>query len=175
MIGVRDAFSELVKRYKGPVFSVARQIIDSEETAEDIAQEVFLRAYRNIVRLKNPAKFFSWIYSITRHLALRESKAHVKRSAREPILYDNSRKPNPTELAENSESKRCIRSALKRIPGAYRLILELRYWHEMKITDIAAFLSIPEATVKWKLQKAKLLLKRELENTGIGEGYGKRR
>lgn len=69
--GNRDAYGALVDNYKGMVFAVALNITGSYSDSEDVVQEAFLQAYQKLRSLSNPAKFASWLYTITKRIALR--------------------------------------------------------------------------------------------------------
>src|SRR5258708_29785658 len=80
-LGSREAYDELVRRFRGAVVMVATQSLRSRQAAEDVAQEAFLLAFQGLPRLQNPAKFPGWLYAITRHraqrVALRESRSEA--------------------------------------------------------------------------------------------------
>jgi len=167
-LGRTRAFDELTKRYWGPVFSLARQICGSRETAEDIAQEAFMQAYRNMYQLKDPEKFSGWLCAIARNIAIRSLSRANARADKVMPLQPKTVEPSPYETAERKEAVDRLRQALKHLGADLRIVLELRYWHSMKIADIASFLDMPEATVKWRLQKAKSILGQELRDVTGG-------
>lgn len=163
ILGNLEAFEELVLRYRPAVVRLARTIVGTT-CAEDVAQESLLLAFKALPTIEEPASFAAWLSAITRHRALRFNKnenAHTrKRVALDEALLENidSLARPLTEKSENEEMIRAIDS----LPPEYALPLRLRFLDEMPLKRIAAFMSVPLSTVKWRLHHGKQLMRAKL-------------
>jgi RNA polymerase sigma-70 factor (ECF subfamily) len=163
-----EACDELVRRYRGAVVMVASQIVGAGATAEDVAQEAFLLAFHALPQLSDPAKFPGWLYTITRHRAMREIKREKRSSPTEPCEIDCLRiahEPTEPDLYErfaHSEQREEIRSGLDTLPEETRLVLHLYYIEEWTAPRIADFLSLPLTTIRWRLHSGLKQLRRRL-------------
>ncbi|MFB6098465.1 MAG: RNA polymerase sigma factor [Salinibacter sp.] len=90
--GDRTAFEVLVERYEGMVFDLTHQYADQPEEAEDLAQDIFLKAYRRIEDLRNPSRFASWLYGI----ALNQCRDYAKNVRRETYPFSHSDQDDST-------------------------------------------------------------------------------
>ncbi|MCC6444192.1 MAG: hypothetical protein IT210_12155 [Armatimonadetes bacterium] len=82
LVGNMAAYDELVRRFRGAVIATARQIVGCHDTAEDVAQEVFLLAFKALPQLGTPAKFPGWLYAITRNRARRIAARNARSRTR---------------------------------------------------------------------------------------------
>lgn len=164
ILGNLEAFEELVLRYRPAVVRLARTIVGNT-SAEDVAQEALLLAFKALPTIEEPDKFAAWLSVITRHRALRFNKnENVHLSKRVPLdeaLLENiDALAGPlTEKAENEE----LIKALDSLPPDYALPLRLRFLDEMPLKRIAAFMNVPLSTVKWRLHHGKNLLRAKVE------------
>lgn len=165
ILGDLRAFDELARRYGAAAWRVARSIAGSE-LAEDIVQEAMLTAFKALPSIDEPEKFASWLYTITRHTALRTSqKARVERNRLvdlDEALIESSEAFARTFAPHDSFETAWVRTGIDQLPEDYRLILQLRFYDEMPLKRIADFLDLPLTTVKWRLHKAKELLREQL-------------
>jgi len=164
ILGNLEAFEELVVRYRPAVVRLARTIVGTDY-AEDVAQDSLLLAFKALPTIDEPRKFAAWLSAITRHRALRFSKsetAHLsKRVALDEALLEQIEaltKP----LAEKERDESMIQ-ALDSLPADYAMPLKLRFFDEMPLNRIAAFMGIPLSTVKWRIHHGKKLLKAKVE------------
>ena len=163
-VGRTEAFDELARRYMGVIRGVAYSIVGHKEAAEDVMQDALLIAYRSVGQLKQPERFANWLYSIARHRAIRLSQTGKKATleplmAHEPDLMALSQSiEDPAEVFDRQETVSGLHRAMLSLPPEYRVVLELRYWRQLKIRVIGETLGIPETSVKWRLHKAKKLL-----------------
>ena len=169
LLGNLNAFDALVQRYRGAVLLVSRQYCASAELAEDIAQEVFLTAYKALPQLSEPGRFSSWLYSIARHRAIRASKENQRLQPAEPSVLDwmiLRRSPEaiiePEDLClKRFESEILWKEALK-LPEEYRLPIQLFYQEDWSMAEIGEFLNLTVTTVKWRLYQGRRKLKTSL-------------
>lgn len=167
--GDLDAFDELVRRYRYAVMMVASDIMGSHEAAEDVAQDALLTAYKALPQLGDPSKFAGWLYAITRNRAHRIGSRDAARRATPLSAVDEFLLSRSAELGESrfEAAEQRILSAqlveeMEQIPHEYGTAMQLFYAEEWPIERIAAFLLVPESTVKWRLFQGRKLLQRRL-------------
>ncbi|MEO7719169.1 MAG: sigma-70 family RNA polymerase sigma factor [Capsulimonas sp.] len=153
--GCRDAFDVLARRYRAGISLIARPIVGDAARAEDVAQDALVIAMNALPTLAHPAQFGPWLGAITRHRARRVVRQEGRFLPLEPAHLERlPTAPNPIrdDLTE----------ALADLGEDYWIVLRLRYWEEWSVAQIAAFLSLPITTVKWRLHYARELLRRRL-------------
>ena len=169
-----EAFDELVLRYQRAMLTVAQQIVRNPTDAEDIVQDAFLLAFEALPQLDNLNRFGSWLYSITRNRALRFMKRASRFQLHEDIdaelqVEADPATSDPAKILVQQSTHEAIRDAINSLPPEFQEVIKLYYWVDMPQKRIAEFLSLPLTTVKWRLHKAKDLLKSLLEKRGYGE------
>jgi RNA polymerase sigma-70 factor, ECF subfamily len=157
ILGDLSSFDVLAMRYRSAAYRVA-QSIAGVELAEDAVQEALLLAYKALPSIEEPSKFASWLYAITRHVALRMSKrmrAEMRKRVDldEVLLEYSDALARPFAPPETFETA-WVRAAIDLLDHDHRLLLKLRYYDEMPLKRIAGFLDLPLSTVKWRLHKA---------------------
>jgi len=164
--GETGAFQALVVKYSGAVFALVFSHLGRSPDAEDVAQEVFLQAYRSLPKLKDPGKFGSWIYGIARHVCmnwLRQRKTQEVPFTEVPELDQTadirSREVSPDASDREEVVLQCVRS----LPGIYREVVTLRYMEDFSYARIAEILGISESAVNVRLIKARRMLRERLE------------
>ena len=174
LAGNTQAFDVLVTRYRRAMLTVAQQIVRNPTDAEDVVQDALLRAFEALPQLSDLNRFGAWLHSITRNRALRYYKNASRYQPQEDMephlnrVADTSA-ADPAHIVERELTQQGIRDAIQELPTDYQAVIELFYWAEMPQKRIAEFLSLPLTTVKWRLHKAKELLKTILERKGYGE------
>ncbi len=174
--GNTAAFEELVRRYDRAVLRLAIHITGSEQDAEDIYQEAFLRAYRNMPRFRFECSFYTWIYRIVTNLCLDHlRKTHlrgqhvtmmVSRDGGEEealsVLPDHTPGASPERSLNGRELGRCILRALQRLSPRERMVFELRHYQGLRLRTIAGILNTTEGTVKNTMFRAARKLRTQL-------------
>ena len=164
--GELSAFEELVTRYEKRVYAIALRSSGSPEDAADITQEVFLRAWRSMKDFRGDSGFATWLFRITMNQCV--DYARHKRSEddeeRELPLPDTA--PSPEEHLENSELGRELAAALDEVSDEHRRIVLLRDVSGMSYTEIAEILEVSEGTVKSRLSRARIALRKILLKRG---------
>jgi RNA polymerase sigma-70 factor (ECF subfamily) len=166
LLGDLGAFDALVRRFRGAVIIVAEETLGCRDHAEDVAQEVFLLAFKALPQLNDPERFGSWLYAIARHRARRVSMQASRARPVEPTLLDQLILANSQEIGFHP-AEECVRRAerayvpelLAALAPDYRLPLRLRYYEEWPVQQISEFLMLPLTTVKWRLHKGRHLLR----------------
>jgi RNA polymerase sigma-70 factor (ECF subfamily) len=158
--GDQLAFAELVTRYQVAVYNLCFRMLGQSEEAEDAAQEVFLRIYRQLGSYNSAHRFSTWVLSIASHYCI--DQLRKRRLTVVPIdgIVDwaRSRGPQPDDLALDGERRDEIQAHLQQLPEKYRLALVLRYWHDLSYSEMALAMQLPENTVKTRLHRARQMM-----------------
>ena len=155
--GDRSAFELLFTRHRDSVFNVALSISGNRELAEDITQEVFVRAYLGLSGFRGGCRFSTWLYRIAVNQALRMRSVGSRRAEKEQALDDvilTSDAPGPEESAERSETENRVRRAIADLPPAQRAVIGLRYIEGLDLAEVAEILGSPLGTVKSRVHHA---------------------
>lgn len=171
--GELPAFEELVRRYEKRVYAVALRSSGSPEDAADITQEVFLRAWRSIESFRGDSGFSTWLFRITMNLCVDHARHKHAQPQTQPIVTDDETErplpdpaPTPEEHLDNRELGRELSAALEEISEEHRRIVLLRDVSGMSYTEIAEVLEISEGTVKSRLSRARIALRKVLLSRG---------
>lgn len=166
LAGDNRSFEALVRKYHGPIYSLALRMVRVPEDAEDITQTVFVKAYEKLDTYNPAYRFFSWIYRI----AVNESINFLRRRERADEYESGvSGKNETTPEADyrDGELGRVVDRAIASLKMDYRLVVVLRHFHDFSYGEIGETLQIPEKTVKSRLFTARQLLKEKLAKEGI--------
>ena len=165
ILGDLDAFNELVLRYRAAVVRTAQAVVGRGE-AEDVAQEALLLAFKALPSIEDPTKFAAWLMAVTRNRALRYDKKqktrrrhHVELDALLLEYMEALAQP----LAPDPDTADELEHALKTIPEAYALPLRLHFLDDMPLKRIAAVMSVPVSTIKWRIHRGKQLMREQID------------
>jgi RNA polymerase sigma-70 factor (ECF subfamily) len=163
--GEREAFDRLVLRYQRDVYRLCYRFVNNHEDANDLAQEVFLRAWRAIPRFRGQSAFSTWLYRIAVNACL-----NFRAQRRFPMqeLPDVLRDPGPGAEArlESDDEARRVRAAIARLPEKQRATLILKVYHERTHEQVAEILGSTVGTVKANLFHALGNLRRLVAEEG---------
>jgi len=160
LAGDASAFNDLVRQYQVAVYNLAFRMLGRAADAEDIAQETFFRAYTKLETFDLELKFSTWLLSITAHLCidhLRRKKA-VWLEEGEYLSWMASSEEAPESATLRKEQEREVQRLMETLPAKYRLILVLRYWHDLSYAEIGEATHLAEGTVKTRLHRARQML-----------------
>jgi RNA polymerase sigma-70 factor (ECF subfamily) len=165
--GDRSAFGELVKRYQGKVYRLALRFAGSPEEAQEVLQETFLNAFRNLEGFRAESAFSSWLYRITVNAALmhlRKGRAGPQRIALEdlPASVGLVGGEWPDAEMDRREIAEVLAKALDEMPEMARAVFVLRDVEDLSTEQVAEILEITVPTVKTRLHRARLFLRERL-------------
>ncbi|NVB81731.1 MAG: sigma-70 family RNA polymerase sigma factor, partial [Kofleriaceae bacterium] len=164
LAGEASAFAQLVEKHQRLVFGVALSGARDVAQAEDVAQQAFVEAWRDLPRLRDRARVGSWIAGIARNLGRRWDRHTARRHKREMAAMEGpDAVPTPLDSTLERETQSLVRKALDEIPDAYREVLVLFYVHGRSIAEVAAGLGIKEDLVKQRLSRGRRALRATLE------------
>jgi RNA polymerase sigma factor (sigma-70 family) len=148
-----DAFGALVTRHQQLVFGVALARCQDRALAEDVAQEAFVAAWRDLDRLRDGSRIGSWVAGIARNLAANAVRTAARRER--AIAEPSPDVPTPEDAALEREDRELLHRALAEIPETHRETLVLFYLQGQSIAEIASALEINEDLVKQRLSRAR--------------------
>ncbi|HEY3294493.1 MAG TPA: sigma-70 family RNA polymerase sigma factor [bacterium] len=148
--GSERAFNELVLKHRQAVYLTAAGMLGSTDDAEDVAQEVFIKAYRSMDSFRGDSAFYTWLYRITVNLCLNQLRKRKTRTflGLEQVaatLPDNRQADEDVELSELSEH---ARQAISELPEKQRAVFILRHFRELPHAEIAKIMDRDEGTIK---------------------------
>jgi RNA polymerase sigma-70 factor (ECF subfamily) len=169
--GDADSFRILVDRHSRTIFRVAYRMTGNEHDADDVVQEAFLRAYRQIDRFEERANFSTWLHRIAINCALdllRSRGRHEKHQFKESEDGEMSRTiesndPQPDRLLLSSELQGAVTAALERLSGNERTAFVLRHFEGMPVEEIGKTLGIQAGAAKHTIFRAVRKLRESLE------------
>jgi RNA polymerase sigma-70 factor (ECF subfamily) len=178
MAGDVDAFEKIVDRHKNRLFNFVCRFVGDRETAEDIVQETFLRAFRRRREYRAIANFSTWLFTIAGNLA----KSELRRRKRWRFLSLNwdeetetgidipDESQRPDTVTETSLADHQIQEAIESLPANYRKVVLLRDVEGLSYQEIAEIVGRPVGTVKSRVNRARLRLQRRLRMEGRDVG-----
>ena len=172
--GDLSAFEELVIIYQDKVYSHCHYLAGNPDDAQDLAQDVFVQAFRGMRSFRNDADFGTWLHRITVNLWInfcRRNKKVITFSIDEPLYTQESEmarelaasQESPLEIVERSEFNGMVQQALNRLLPEYRTVLVLREMEGYNYDEIAAALGCSLGTVKSRINRGRKALKKEVE------------
>ena len=179
--GDMSAFELLVRRHQDALVNYISFTINDYHRAEDLAQETFLRVFKNANRYEPKSTFKSWLYTIATNLARNELRNRGRRMTYylEDLVDDNEdvyhteymidTRFQPDILYEKKEQQQLIKKALKRLPENQRLALTLVTYQELSYEEISEILQCSVGAVKSLIHRARQNMKNLLIKVGIGE------
>jgi len=166
--GDQNAYATLVNRYQNYVFTIVLRYIKSREDAEEVAQDVFIKAYRSLAAFKGDAKFSTWLYTVTTTTCitfLRKKKLEVHSLDNEKVfeaasVVDSGMSANQIE---QKSKVNMVNEAIKLLSGDDAQIITLFYKGEQTLEEIAQILGKETNAVKVQLHRARARLKEKMQ------------
>lgn len=165
--GEPEAFAELIREMERPLLYFAQKLVNDEDKALDVLQEVWMKVFRNIRHLQKPKLLRAWLYRLTRGLAIDRVRKEVAGERREKERFEEMVAPDDCPFL-NSIDAAALHLALDTLDTRYREVVVLHFLEEMTISEIAGVLGCPAGTVKSRLYYAKKALKEILQRSSYG-------
>ena len=165
--GERVAINGLISRYRQRVVRLATHILRRPEEAEDVAQEAFIRAFRNLHTFRGQGRFYTWLYQIVVRICL-DRKDLRRWDSELPLENFTAGLADEERPLENVQARIMVESLLEKLSPPMRAMLVLRELEGLEYEEIAQVLQIPVGRVKWRLHTARAQF-RELWQKAIQE------
>jgi len=164
MAGDLQAFEQIVRKYQSMIFTIAIRILQHHEEAEEVAQDVFIKAYKSLSGFNRKSKFSTWIYRIAYNTSVSKLRSQKKFHDTTGLQdYDKAGSTDMVAEQEKIEENEIIRKCILRLPENERIIVTLFYFEDHSIREIAEITGISESNVKVKLFRSRQLLYQELK------------
>lgn len=181
------AFRELVGAHRDRVFNITYRMLGNRSEAEDVAQEVFITVFKTIDTFREESKFSTWLYRVAvnhcknriKYLDRRHKKDHDELD--ETMQGANSSgngaigsavPRSPDAALAGMQMEEVLREAIKSLDEEQRVVVILRDVEDLSIEEICAITDMPDGTVKSRLHRARLALRKKLQKHGISRDTG---
>ncbi|KGL64158.1 RNA polymerase sigma factor [Polaribacter sp. Hel1_85] len=179
--GDTNAFAYLVDAYKNMVYSLALKMTKNREEAEEISQDTFIKAYKNLSKFKGDSKFSTWLYRIAYHAsldAIKKNKNNNNTLEINEITFNQIQSvENILEGIERKERAKIMSNCLDKLPEEERSIIWMFYYDELSLKEIIEVTQFSEANIKVKLHRARkklLAIVKENVEPEIISNYGRK-
>lgn len=174
--GDGDAFEQLVLSYEKAIYNLCLRMCGNSDDAMDLAQETFLKAWRNLGAFRGDAAFSTWLYRLCSNVCIDHLRREGKRKVIPLHTEDDDGEertidvadlaPGPQERLEAADQRQQVADALQSLEPEYREALTLRVIHDMSYADIADVLQVREGTVKSRIARAREKMRQAMEKLG---------
>lgn len=155
----QEQYAQIVKRYQGKLLRYASGIVKDDQLSEDIVQETFIKAFKNLNNFNTDKKFSSWIYRIAHN----ESLNIIRRSKKTVSMGSDFEVVDDVDVLEDyskKETTRMVKKCLNKMPLIYSEVLILYFLENKKYDEISDILRLQINTVGTRISRAKLLIKK---------------
>jgi RNA polymerase sigma-70 factor (ECF subfamily) len=170
--GDRLAMQVLYARHHVRVYRFTLRLVRNEATAEDLISDVFLDVWRQAGKFEGRSAVTTWLLSIARFKALsamrRRPDEELDEEKAEAIVDDSD---DPEVAAQKKDKSEALRQCLTALSAEHREVIDLVYYHEKSVEEVAAIVGIPEATVKTRMFYARKRLSELLKAAGVDRGW----
>ena len=171
--GSEEAFNRLVLKHQRRAYNIAFRFLSNHEDALEVAQDAFVRVYRNLRRFKGRSSFVTWLYKIILNLARNRHRYRVSRGEQKKVSLDNPKqyedskgpreiedtKLSPARELDGRDIQEQIQRGLMRLAPEHRQVIILRHIEELTYDEMSQVLQCAEGTVKSRLHRARLELR----------------
>jgi RNA polymerase sigma-70 factor (ECF subfamily) len=166
-----ELFRLLVERHQGRVFRLVASILGpfADLDAEEMTQEVFVRAHERLDSFRGEARFSTWLYRLAYNRTIERRRRSRLRAEHIPWsdLDTPATSTGPLEAALDGERERAVAVLVAGLPDLYRSVVHMHYWMDQSIDEIAETLGVPAGTVKSYLSRARQRLRERAKARGI--------
>ncbi|CAL61655.1 putative RNA polymerase sigma factor [Herminiimonas arsenicoxydans] len=175
--GDQSAFEFMMRRHNRPLYRTARSILKDDAEAEDVLQEAYLLAYRNIEKFRGESALSTWLTRIVINEAIGRSRKSRRRAEiirldsdnTSPLEYEvaevnmnEATTEQPESAALRAEARRMLERQIDALPDVFRTVFVLRALEEMSVEEVSRCLDVPEATVRSRFFRARGMLREAL-------------
>src|SRR5688572_21567588 len=162
--GNSDAFRLIIERYQNLISSITFSICGNFTTSQDLAQETFVQAWKNLAQLEDGSKLKPWICTIARHLSSRAMGRSTEKIFAGPDVDPETEAtmPSPSQTAITNEEEQLVWKTLEQIPENYREPLILFYREQQSIEKVAQSMDLSVDAVKQRLSRGRRMLKEQV-------------
>jgi RNA polymerase sigma-70 factor, ECF subfamily len=168
LAGSQSAFEQILRRYQRPILSLLVRLTGDPALAEDLAQETFVKAFRNLAAFDPKRRLSSWLFRIAHNTGIdalrRPRPATVDIDAGDPVVEPAA--PAAADPVERRALGRALQTALSRLRPDQRTVVVLRYENGLSFEEISQILGIPEATARSHVHRARKELARFMTAAG---------
>jgi RNA polymerase sigma-70 factor (ECF subfamily) len=175
--GDRDAMERLLIRAQEAAYRFSLLVCGHPQDAEDVMQDALLKTYQHVTQISEPDAFRTWLFTTVRNACLMKRRRHVGEPRNFLSLEQEVETTDgamPLDVADQSSSTadqrlidgwmgRRLRAALKQLPPSYRMVVVMREMEGLSTREVATITGLSEANVKTRLRRARLMLRRQLE------------
>jgi RNA polymerase sigma-70 factor, ECF subfamily len=170
--GDKHAMQVLFGRHNMRVFRFLMRFVDGEATAEDLVSEVFVEVWRNAGQFEARSQASTWLLSIARNKALSTLRRRLTDELEEDVIeFIEDPSDDPEVAMQKTERSEILRDCLKLLSPAHREIIDLVYYHERTIEDVAQIIGVPPNTVKTRMFYARKRIGELLAARGLERGW----
>lgn len=169
--GDKSLYEIIVRRYNACLYKIGRSYNYNHEDTQDLVQETFVNAYKNLSQFEGRASFKTWIIRIMLNNCFHKKKRSGFRNESGQDILENSKHmfgsmhTDTNNIVQNRELGHIIEAALGKIPENYRMVFSLREINGLNVSETAELLNISEANVKVRLNRCKSMLRTEIERS----------
>lgn len=169
------AFRELLETHRDRVFNITYRMLGNRAEAEDVAQEVFITVFKTIETFREEAKFSTWLYRVTVNHCKNRIKYLARRHDRDRDELDDTQTPGvngtigaplptaPDRALEGAQMEKLLQDAIQTLDPDQRSVVVLRDVEDLSIEEICEITGLPDGTVKSRLHRARLALRKKLQ------------
>lgn len=166
--GEAEAYKHIIDRYQGKIYAYIMRLTNHREEATDIAQDVFMKAYKHIHKFDTERKFSSWVYRIAHNESVNWLKKKTRAKIESLEVHEEIGKQHPDTIdihdeLVRKEDRAMMRNAIDTLPQKYREVMEMRYLQQYSYEEIGEVLDKPVNTVGTLINRAKKKLAEAIE------------
>jgi RNA polymerase sigma-70 factor (ECF subfamily) len=161
--GDKEAFHHLFRRYSKPVLSFIYNLVGEKSLSEELTQETFIRAYKNLKNLKDINKFSSWLFGIAKNIVRENLKEISNNQYVEITEIDLETLETPDKKILTNELNQAIKLAVLELPEDWRIVFTLKMFHQKSYEEISEITNWSIAKIKTDLHRARVELRTKLQ------------